>query len=525
MVPAGTTGEVAADLRAAGRLPGRADRRARPRGRAARYWRPSCSSALRRRDEAGGRRRVRGAAGEHGVAVGPRPRRLVLTALLAALVLAVVSVPLAVGVAVGAATTWLPRRGSGRYVGRARSRAVLAAVSTFSTSSVVIPPEGADALVALAVGLACGHVLLVRERARGVPSRAWDSLRAMTSTPTGAPDGADDTDGSTRSVLLAVSREQLVVALIVVVQALWLGFVMLRGWYSAADLPNIAYANGRSLDWDYLTSTLGGHFGVAQRLGLLAPQQGGTARVVGHRPRPARVPGAHDRAALAPVPRPRRLRVPGCWIVLVLLCVERLPGAGDWRRSTAASASRSARRASSARCSRTCGTPRSVGWSTPPSSRSWSSSCSRSRRARLPTLVILPVLSHRLPADRARGERRVRGELDAVAGWLRPGRRARRSSRRLYLVGDYNSPSSEFTAPRRPLAGRDRRGSRSSARRSSVAHGSFYSFPDQWSAYADPPLVLVVLGQVALVGLDRPERATHGPGRAGRVGRSRCGPP
>jgi arabinofuranan 3-O-arabinosyltransferase len=38
----------------------------------------------------------------------PRPRRLVLTALLAALVLAVVSVPLAMGVALGAATTWLP---------------------------------------------------------------------------------------------------------------------------------------------------------------------------------------------------------------------------------------------------------------------------------------------------------------------------------------------------------------------------------------------------------------------------------
>ena len=87
----------------------------------------------------------------------------------------------------------------------------------------------------------------------------------MTSTPSGAPDGADDTDGTDATVLLAVSREQLVLAVIVVGQALWLGFVMMRGWYSAADLPNLAFANGRSLDWDYLTSTLGGHFGVAQR--------------------------------------------------------------------------------------------------------------------------------------------------------------------------------------------------------------------------------------------------------------------
>ena len=87
----------------------------------------------------------------------------------------------------------------------------------------------------------------------------------MTSTPSGAPDGANDTDGTDAAVSFAVSREQLVVAVIVIAQALWLGMIMLRGWYSAADLPNIAYATGRPLGWDYLSSTLGGHFGVAQR--------------------------------------------------------------------------------------------------------------------------------------------------------------------------------------------------------------------------------------------------------------------
>ena len=118
----------------------------------------------------------------------------------AALVLAVVSVPLAMGVALGAATTWLPR-------GRKRSStwavlvaAVLAAAWTFSTSSAISPPVVADVLVALAVGLACGHVLSSASVA-GVPNRAWDSLRAMTSTPSGAPDGADDTDRTDATVL------------------------------------------------------------------------------------------------------------------------------------------------------------------------------------------------------------------------------------------------------------------------------------------------------------------------------------
>jgi uncharacterized membrane protein len=98
----------------------------------------------------------------------PRPRRVVLTALLAALVLAVVSVPLAMGVALGASTTWLPQGGKRSSTWAVLVAAVLAAAWTFSTSSAISPPEVADALVALAVGLACGHVLFVRER-RGRP--------------------------------------------------------------------------------------------------------------------------------------------------------------------------------------------------------------------------------------------------------------------------------------------------------------------------------------------------------------------
>lgn len=125
---------------------------------------------LRRRDE---RVVVHASAAPPGsrVSRSPRsPRRLVLAALLAALVLvlAVVSVPLAMGVALGAATTWLPRRGKRSATWAVLVAAVLAAAWTFSTSSAISPPEGADALVALAVGLACGHVLLVRER-RGRP--------------------------------------------------------------------------------------------------------------------------------------------------------------------------------------------------------------------------------------------------------------------------------------------------------------------------------------------------------------------
>ena len=87
----------------------------------------------------------------------------------------------------------------------------------------------------------------------------------MTRSPT--PGGGDDPLGrSSQTFSVTVSRTHLLLGLVVVTQSAWLALVLGRGWYSSADLPNLAFANGRDLDWDYLTSTLGGHFGVAPRL-------------------------------------------------------------------------------------------------------------------------------------------------------------------------------------------------------------------------------------------------------------------
>ena len=80
--------------------------------------------------------------------------------------LAVVSLPLGVGAALGAAAASLATRKEPAFVGTRASVAalVLAAVGAIWTSSVVAPPDAADALVALAVGLVSGHVLYTRER-------------------------------------------------------------------------------------------------------------------------------------------------------------------------------------------------------------------------------------------------------------------------------------------------------------------------------------------------------------------------
>jgi hypothetical protein len=74
-------------------------------------------------------------------------------------------------------------------------------------------------------------------------------------------------DRARRSVRLR-SREQkasIALGVIVATQALWL-FVALRGgWYTEADLPNLAAANGRKLDLGYLTESIGGHLGIPGR--------------------------------------------------------------------------------------------------------------------------------------------------------------------------------------------------------------------------------------------------------------------
>jgi hypothetical protein len=56
------------------------------------------------------------------------------------------------------------------------------------------------------------------------------------------------------------------VAGVVLVQAAWLSLLLGRGWFSGPDLANISYAHGRALDADYLTASLGGHFGAPTRL-------------------------------------------------------------------------------------------------------------------------------------------------------------------------------------------------------------------------------------------------------------------
>lgn len=55
-------------------------------------------------------------------------------------------------------------------------------------------------------------------------------------------------------------------ATVVVLQALWLGGLMLGGWYSGADLANLSVATGRPLNLDYLTMSAGGHFGAPVRV-------------------------------------------------------------------------------------------------------------------------------------------------------------------------------------------------------------------------------------------------------------------
>ena len=49
-------------------------------------------------------------------------------------------------------------------------------------------------------------------------------------------------------------------------QALWLLYLMSGGWYLHADLSNLAESASHRLTWDYLTTSLGGHFSLVGRL-------------------------------------------------------------------------------------------------------------------------------------------------------------------------------------------------------------------------------------------------------------------
>src|SRR4051794_35030226 len=71
-----------------------------------------------------------------------------------------------------------------------------------------------------------------------------------------------------RRVRLDIPVDARLVSLVAIIlaQAVWLGTVMLKGWYSGPDLANLGAATGQSLSGDYLTQSLGGHFGAAIRV-------------------------------------------------------------------------------------------------------------------------------------------------------------------------------------------------------------------------------------------------------------------
>lgn len=317
-------------------------------------------------------------------------------------------------------------------------------------------------------------------------------MRAMPSTPTGAPDGVEP---DSPAISLALSREHAIVGLVVVGQAVWLGLVMLRGWYSAADLPNIAFATGRDLGWDYLASTLGGHFGVAQRLvywllnrgaplewwvtvlvrvacqavttvllwrlfrALVGPRPWLWLVLVGYASSTYLVPGTAALnsglglaisqmclvgALLAHVRYARRRRLADAVVVAILVLIMLAFAQGS-----------------------------------------------------LPTLVFLPVLSLFFLRE-GTFRQRLMGEVALWRGWLVLAL-ALVVFAALYLVGDYNRPSEFTAADALWLAGQ----AWIMVLGPALVGGpwSFHSLPDQWSAYADPPIAVVVLGQVALFGM------------------------
>ncbi len=316
----------------------------------------------------------------------------------------------------------------------------------------------------------------------------------MSSTATRVPDESVGPTAPTLSV--TVSREQLLLAVIVVGQAVGLALVMMGGWYSAADLPNLAFANGRSLDWDYLTSTLGGHFGVAQRfvywlLNRTAPLEWWFTVLI-------RVAFQ----ALTTVLLWRLLRTlvgfrPWLWVVLVGYAFSAflVPGVAALNSGLGLVISQACL----------------VG--------ALLAQVRFTRERRLvdavvvaglvlvmlafaqetfPTLVILPILSF-VFLQQGSWRDRLRGGLRLWRGWLVLAV-ALAVFAGLYLAGDYNSPSSEFT-PRDGLwlAGQAWLKVLGPALVGGPWH--FVTFPHQWSAYAYPSVVMLVLGQVALVGL------------------------
>jgi hypothetical protein len=103
--------------------------------------------------------------------------------------------------------------------------------------------------------------------------RAGMTTETAPAFPPPADSAADDNAAtpqppaaSLRQVLRAVDPTGRALGAILTVQAVWLFWAFSRGWFVQADLSNLADAAGRSLNWDYISTPLGGHFAPTGRL-------------------------------------------------------------------------------------------------------------------------------------------------------------------------------------------------------------------------------------------------------------------
>ena len=316
----------------------------------------------------------------------------------------------------------------------------------------------------------------------------------MSSTTTRVPD--ESVARTPSSVSVTFTREQLALSAIVIGQALWLGFVMMRGWYSAADLPNLAFANGRSLDWDYLSSKLGGHFGVAQRLvywllNRAAPLEWWLTVFV-----------RLAFQALATVLLWRLFRTlvgarPWLWIVLVgyVSSAYLVPGTAALNSGLGLGISQACLVGAMLAQVRYTRERRLVDAGVVALLVLVMLAFAQQS---LPTIAFLPLLSF-VFLQQGPWRERARAGFSLWRGWLLLAM-ALATFAGLYLVGDYNSPTDDFTIRDGLwLAGQGWLTVLGPA----LVGGPwrFYSVPHQWSAYADPPVILLVLGQVVLIGL------------------------
>lgn len=87
----------------------------------------------------------------------------------------------------------------------------------------------------------------------------------MPGLPRSPSEGPDDQHAPVLSLQVSLDRRTMLLWAIVAAQAVWLAIIMLGGWYSGPDLGNLAAATGEPLSWHYLTTSLGGHLGIPAR--------------------------------------------------------------------------------------------------------------------------------------------------------------------------------------------------------------------------------------------------------------------